>query len=153
MCTVFFSLLLLGTVCGFTIGCLNLIDYNYTVRCCTTYEYVFAYTCHVFLLLLLCVLLSCCCCSCSAAAVRHRVPDGVLCCCGLLRLIPVFSSASLKHDLFSKYPVAVLSHVHPRCTYNPIIHTIHPRSLRACAEPRRVATRRSEAPLVHLTMG
>ena len=25
-----------------------------------------------------------------AAAVRHRVPDGALCCCGLLHLIPVF---------------------------------------------------------------
>ena len=36
-----------------------------------TYEYIFVYTCHVFLLLLLCLLLSCCCCRCSAAA----------CCC------------------------------------------------------------------------
>ena len=53
------------TVCGFTTNYLDLIDYNYqvryTVRCCTTYEYVFVYTCHVLLLLLDCVLLCCCC--------------------------------------------------------------------------------------------
>ena len=55
-CTVCFSyLFLLGIVCGFTTGYLDLIDYNYTVRCCTTYEYVFVYTCHVFVLLMLCV--------------------------------------------------------------------------------------------------
>ena len=54
---------------SFHTGCLNLIYFIYTaVDCCTTFEYVFAYTCHVFLLLLLCVLLSCFCCSCSAAA-------------------------------------------------------------------------------------
>ena len=27
----------------------------------------------------------------AAAAVRHRVPDGNICCCGSLHLIPVFS--------------------------------------------------------------
>ena len=47
------------------------IDYNCTVGCWTTYEYVFVYACHVLLLLLLLlllcsVLLYCCnsCCSC-----------------------------------------------------------------------------------------
>ena len=73
----FFHLFLLGTACGFTIGCLNLIDYNYTVRCYTTYEYALVFTCHVFLLLLI-VLPSCCCCCCCSAAVRHRVPDSLL---------------------------------------------------------------------------
>ena len=49
------------TVCGFTTEYLDLIDYNlYTVRCCTTYEHVFVYTC----LLLCSVLLYCCYCSC-----------------------------------------------------------------------------------------
>ena len=49
------------TVCGFTIEYLDLIYCNDSVRCCTTYEYVFVYTCHVLLLLLDCVLLCCCC--------------------------------------------------------------------------------------------
>ena len=58
---LFFSFCYVDTVCGFTTEYLDLIDYNYyTVRCCTTYEYVFVYTC----LLLCSVLLYCCCCSC-----------------------------------------------------------------------------------------
>ena len=52
------------TVCGLTtayLDLMDLIDYNcYSVRFCTTYEYVFVYTC----LLLCSVLLYCCCCSC-----------------------------------------------------------------------------------------
>ena len=35
-----------------------------------------------------------------AAAIRHRVPNETISCCGLLRLIPVFSFSSFKHDLF-----------------------------------------------------
>ena len=50
-----FSFCYLDTVWSFTTEYLDLIDYNYTVRCCTTYEYVFVYTCHVFVLLMLCV--------------------------------------------------------------------------------------------------
>ena len=64
----FFSdVFLSGTVCGFTTGYLDPIDYNSAERCSTTYEYVFVYSCHVFLLLLLCVAvllllpLQCCC--------------------------------------------------------------------------------------------
>ena len=54
-----FSFFYVDTVCGFiTTEYLDLIDYNYT-RCCTTYEYVFVYTCHVLLLLLLCSVLLC----------------------------------------------------------------------------------------------
>ena len=59
---LFFSFCYVGTVCGFATEHLDLIDYNYyTVRCCTTFEYVFVYTC----LLLCIVLIYCCCCSCS----------------------------------------------------------------------------------------
>ena len=73
------------------------------------------------------VLLYCCCCSCCclqllAAAVRHRVPDGKLCCCGSLHLIRMFSFSSFKHNAFSMYPLAVLSHLQRRfftySTYN-----------------------------------
>ena len=61
--TVFFSFCYVDTVCGFTTEYLDLIDYNYyTVRCCTTYEYVFAYTCLLlFSVLLYCCYYSCCC--------------------------------------------------------------------------------------------
>ena len=61
-----------------------------------------------------------------AAAVRRRVPDDAICSCGLLHLIPVFSFSSFKHDIFLMYHVAVLSHVRPRFTCNPM-HIIHPR--------------------------
>ena len=102
-------------MCGFITEYLDLIDYNqYTVRCCTTYEYVFVYTClplcSVAILLLLQQLLL-------AAAVRHRVPDGKICSRGSLHLIPVFSFSSFKHDLFSTYPLAVPSHFHSRFFY------------------------------------
>ena len=152
----FFRLFLLGNVYVFTTGYLNLVDSNYTVRYCTTYEYVFVHNCHVFLLLL-CVLLFCCCCSCSAAA---------SCCCSssyaglrnlLLRFIASDSSQYFlslhSNTMFLMYPLAVqLSHVQPRYTYNPtgIIHNIiHPRKLRACAEPRQAAAHRGEAHLVY----
>ena len=48
------------------------------------------------------------------------------------------------------YPLVVLSHVQPPFACNPIliIYVMHPRKLRACAEPRRAAVRRGEAPLV-----
>ena len=61
-----FSFYCINTVFGFTTEYLDLINCNYTVRCYTTYEYVFVYTCHVLLLLLLLcsVLLYCCSCSC-----------------------------------------------------------------------------------------
>ena len=42
----------------------------------------------------------------AAAAVRHRVLDGNFFCCGPLYLIPVFFF-SFKHDLFSRYSLAV----------------------------------------------
>ena len=47
-----FSFYCINTVFGFTTEYLDLINCNYTVRCYTTYEYVFVYTCHVLLLLL-----------------------------------------------------------------------------------------------------
>ena len=81
-----------------------------------------------------------------AAAVRHRVPSNTICCCGLLHLIPVFYFSSSKHDLFLMYTLAVLSHVQPR--FISIIHGIHPRQIRECAEPRRASARRGEAPRV-----
>ena len=63
--------------------------------------------CVAVLLLLLHLLLH-------AAAVRHRVPDGKNCCCGSLRLIPVFSfSSSLEQYLglmYAQNPLAIRSH-------------------------------------------
>ena len=110
------------TVCGFTTEYLHLIDYNYTARCCTTYEYIFVYTYHVLLLpgaaalwcvallLLLQTLLL-------AAAVRHGVPDGQICCCCSLHLVPVFAFSPFKHNLLLMYPLAVLSHSQRRFFY------------------------------------
>ena len=50
------------------------------------------------------------------AAGRRRVPDGI-CFAGPFNLILVFSFSSFKHDTFLMYPLAVLSHVRPRCAY------------------------------------
>ena len=50
--------------------------------------------------------------------VRHRVSGDTICCRSSLRLIPVFSLSPFKHVLFSMCPLAVLSHVRPRFTYN-----------------------------------
>ena len=48
------------------------------------------------------------------STVRHRFSDCKICCCGCSQLIPVFSSSSFKHDAFSMYPLAVLSHLQRR---------------------------------------
>ena len=45
----YFSFCYVDTVCGFTIDYLDLMDYMHTVRCWTTYEYVFVCACHVLL--------------------------------------------------------------------------------------------------------
>ena len=83
----------------------------------------------------------------ASAAVGHRVPDCKICCCGSLHLIPVFPFSLFKHDLFSMYPLAVLLQLQHRFfTYSTYI--IHPRQLRARAEPKRALPRRGEAPLV-----
>ena len=87
-----------------------------------------------------------CCLLLLAAAVRHRVPDGKICCCGSLRLTPVFSFSSFKHDFFSMYPLTVLSHFQRRFfTYNACNTSS---VLRTCAEARRALARRGGAPLV-----
>ena len=133
----FFSFCYVDTVCGFTAEYLDLVHYNYVVRCCTTYEYVFVYSC-----LLLCRVLDCCCCllllvaacccllllaaACccllllAAACCCLLLLAAACCCCssscagwqicsrGSLHLIPVFFFSSFKHDLFSMYPLAVL---------------------------------------------
>ena len=90
---------------------LDLIYCNYSVRCCTTHEYVFAYTCHVLLLLLLlCVAtllllqLQCCC---------LLLPFVIVCqmanfVAGSFILIPVFSFSSFKRIFNLMYPLAVL---------------------------------------------
>ena len=106
----------MDTVCGFTTEYLDLIDYNYyTVRCCKTYEYVFVYTCLLLLQLLL-----------LDATVRHRVLDGKNCSRGSMHLIPVFFFSSLKPDIFSMCPLAVLLHF-PRRFFLPILHIFHTR--------------------------
>ena len=49
-----------------------------------------------------------------AADVRYGVPDGQICWCGSLNLIPAFLFLSLIHDLFWVHPLAVQSHSWPR---------------------------------------
>ena len=44
---------------SFTTEYFALIDNNYAARCCTAYEYVFVYACHVLLLLLAAAALQC----------------------------------------------------------------------------------------------
>ena len=90
-----------------------------------------------------------CCLLLLAAAVRHRVPNHAICCCGLLHLIPAFCFSSFKRGLLM-YPLAVLSHAQTRFTYNPIIHTIHPRKLQTCAEPRRAAAHTAATPPLYI---
>ena len=119
----FFSSLILGTLCGFTTGYLDLIDYYYTkllydvrvciciyLSCisaaaapCVAILLLLPLQCYCLLLLLVIV-----------CRVTLFVPVVYL-----LHLIPVFSFSSFKHDLFFMYPLAVLlSHVQPRFTYN-----------------------------------
>ena len=85
----------------------------------------------------------------TAAVVRHRVPDDAICCCDFLHLIPVFificSNAMCSNPPLGKcccmysldLPI-ILDYAHNTCF-------MHPRKLRACAEPRRAAARRGEA--------
>ena len=82
---------------------------NYTVHCCTTYEYtryVVVCTCHVISAAALCVATAVYRCVAAATVLplavadRHRAPDGQICCCGPWHLIPVFSFSSFKHDLY-----------------------------------------------------
>ena len=79
-----------------------------------------------------------------AAAVRHRVPGGKICSLGSLHLIPVFYFSSSQHDVFSMYPLAVLSHFQRRF----FSLTYHTSLVLVCAEPRRALARRGGAPLV-----
>ena len=127
----------------------NAPNYNHTVCCCTTYEYVFVYTCHVLFLLLLLRSVLQYCSNAVAAAARHRVPDGKICCCGSLHPIPVSSFSSSKYDLFLMYPlgstVAFTAPIFQLLQYMPYVH---PRYLWARAEPRRASARRGEVPLV-----
>ena len=98
----FFSNSLLGTaVCVLPQQeYLNLIDCNYTtqlyaaLRRTRIFFYVPAkYFCCAAALLMCCYTVV------VAAAVRHRVPDGKICCCGSLHLIPVFFFLLFKHTL------------------------------------------------------
>ena len=77
-CTPFLTTLFFRhRVCASTTEYLDLIDCNNTTELYAaerrTYEYVFVYTCHVFLLLLCVPLLDCCYCCVAAAA--------ACCCC------------------------------------------------------------------------
>ena len=140
-------------MCHFpTTGCLDLIDYKYTaVRCCTTYEYAFVCTCHVFCAAAaLCAVimpllqLQCFCLQLLFAIVCLMTQFVAVVC--LLHLIPEFFFSSFKHDIFFMYPLSVLPRVQLRLFHNAIICTIHPRELRAFSEPRRAAARHGEAP-------
>ena len=146
---------LLGTecVCTFTTEYLDLIDCNYTTELYAalrhTYEYVFAYTCHVFLPLLSCVLRYCCCC-CS-------------CCCFMLLLFVIVcrraKTVAVVHYICSQCFIFIIQtryaftvrtawqHCRIRSLDLPIIRTLDPRELRACAEKRWTSTRRGGAPL------
>ena len=101
-------------------------------------SYIVWFNCHIFLPLLLCVLLSCgcwrrsaaACCCCSSSCAGRCTLFG-----GLVLLIPAFSFSSFKHDTFLIFPLAVLlSHVQPRCTYNPI-HNAYPSSSKITGKP------------------
>ena len=86
----------------------------------------------------------------AAAAVRHRVAIGSNC-CSLIESdsIQFFLPPYSNRIYFNECPLAVLlSHFTPSiCLYTT---SIQPRSLRACAGPRRASGRRGEAPLVYL---
>ena len=59
-----------------------------------------------------------------AAADRHGLPDGQICWCGSLNLIPAFLFLSLKDDLFVVHPLAVQSNSWPRNNkYRPAVIT------------------------------
>ena len=90
---------------------LNLIDCNYTVRCCMAYEYVFEYACDVFQLLL-CVFLYYCCCICCCLLLLFGL---------LLWLIASDPSVFFVFIIQTRllmYPLAVLSLLQPRFIYN-----------------------------------
>ena len=100
---------------------------------------------------------SCCCCSCSAAA---------CCCCSsscagwqnlLLWFIASDSSVFfpfIQTRFTFNVPLgSTVAFLQRRfCTYNTY-HIIHPRQLRACAEPRRALARRGGAPHVNMYVG
>ena len=105
-------------MCAFTTEYLDLIDCNYTTELydavvrCTSILFVYKnFCCCCCVLLILLLLLQ------HAAAVRHRVPDGNICCCGSLHLIPVFSFIQTQFT-FNARTLAVLSRLQPRFTYN-----------------------------------
>ena len=60
-----------------------------------------------------------------------------------LNLILVFFSSSLKHDFCLMYPSPLGNTV----AFTALI-CLHPRSLRACADPRRTPARHGESPFV-----
>ena len=109
---------------------------------------IFVYTCHVLLLLLLLlcsVLVYCCCC---------------------LRLLIVIVCRMVKFDVVVDSSV-LFRFIQTRFIFNvPLsstvaftasiflykIHIIHPRQLRACAEPRQALSRRGGAPLQNMCM-
>ena len=77
-----------------------------------------------------------CCCSvlCSyttavaaAVAVRHRVPDGKICCCGSLHLIPVVLSLHSNTNYFQCTPWQYCESRIYSVDFFPIVHIIHPR--------------------------
>ena len=119
---------LLGTVCAFATEYLALIDCNYTIELYAAVRRTSMYL-HIPVMYLCCCSV-CCYTAVVAVAVRHRVPDGEICCCGSLHLIPVFSfSSSFKHDLLLMYvPLgSTLSHLKSRFIYDYLLRIIHPR--------------------------
>ena len=129
---------------------LDLTYYSCTVHYCTTYEYirtsdVFVYTC----LFPTAAAAVCCYTAVAEAAVlllaadvRHRVLDGKVCCCGLLHLILVFVSVHSNTLYFKCTPwqYSRFYILQPPFTFNTyLVPIIHPRHLRACAEPRRAS--------------
>ena len=115
------------TVCGFTTEYLDLIDYNlYTVRCCTTYEYVFVYTC----LLLCSVLLYCCCCSCCCLLLLFVIV------CQMANFVPVVHCSIWFQCFLSLHSNTIFFRCIPwqysscrifSVNFLPIMHIIHPR--------------------------
>ena len=93
-----------------------------------------------------------CCCTAvvaaPAAAVRHRVPDGTNC-CWFIESDCIYGFLSLHSQtrfIFNvcTYPLAVLF-----VFTASICLILHPRQLKACAEPRRASNHRGEASFVY----
>ena len=126
-----------------------MIKFILFVRCCTTYEYVFVYTC---LLLLCSVLLYCCCCSSCCVLLLFVIVCRMATFVAVVHCIWLQCFRSL-HSNTSFVPCAPWQYCRIYSVrFLPKIHIYHTSSvLWACAEPRQALARRGGAPPVSHT--